>query len=190
MESGGSNSFESGSMTDDLEEKPTTYHLFICTGLGALAGLVAGYSNTLYGGLISPIHSTSPNIYIFILALIVAPISEESIKPLGLYLLKEEEGVPLKLENWILLGLLAGTGFWLLENALYTINVAVRYGDMAGLTLLGVRSLFPVHMLTTSIVGLGIGLWEKSRKIIKFLKFLVLAIVIHCSFNFVMIMVG
>ncbi|KXA89919.1 hypothetical protein AKJ57_04710 [candidate division MSBL1 archaeon SCGC-AAA259A05] len=177
-------------MNDDSEGKPAKYHLLICSGLGALAGLVAGYSNMLYGGLISPIHSTSPDVYIFILASIVAPISEESIKPLGLYLLKEEEGVSLNLENWILLGLLAGFGFWLLENGLYTIGVAAKYGSTAGLTLLGIRSLFPVHMFTTSIVGFGIGLWEKSRNIIKFLKFLVLAIVIHGSFNLVMIMVS
>lgn len=177
--------------TMDSLSRPTREYLSICIGLGAIAGLIAGYSNSIYGGLISPIHDTNKDLYIIILVSVVAPIGEESIKPLGLYLLKSEERISLNLQGWVILGAFAGMGFGLIENGFYALSV-MSYGGSAIVTLMALRFLLslPIHMLNTSIAAFGFGLWDVSGEGRHFFKFLILAVLIHGFYNYAMVTVG
>ncbi len=172
-------------------EKLTLAHALICLGLGAISGFIAGYANVAYGGFAAPFYFINPTLFILVLVSVVAPFVEESIKPLGLYLLKEEERVSFAIKDWALLGTLAGLGFGLLENSLYALE-ASAYGATVAATLLGLRTLLciPLHMVATAITGFGLGLWARTGNAKYFLKFLVVAILIHGLYNFTVTVAG
>jgi len=169
-----------------MTEERKLSHLLICLGLGALSGFIAGLANFYYMGYAIILFFLNPSTFVVAVVSIVAPFVEEQIKPLGLYLLKEEEKISLKVKDWTLLGLFAGFGFGLLENGLYAFQV-LSHGVTVGLMLFGLRTLIslPVHMIATSITGFGIGLWARTERVSYFLKFLVLAMFIHGLYNFI-----
>lgn len=173
------------------QERLRLAHVLTCLGLGAISGFIAGYANITYGGFAVPFYFVSPTLFIIILVSVVAPLVEEPIKPLGLYFLKEEERVSLRIKDWALLGAFAGLGFGLLENSLYAIE-ASTYGAAVTTTLFGLRTLLciPMHMVATTITGFGLGLWARTGNARYFLKFLILAILVHGLYNFTVTMVG
>lgn len=174
-----------------LTEKLRLSHILIGLGLGALSGFIAGLANIFYIGYAIALYFLHPSIFVIFIVSVIAPFVEEQIKPLGLYFLKEEEGVSLSVGDWTLLGSFAGLGFGLLENGLYAYQVS-NYGSGVSLALLGLRTLvsLPVHMIATTVTGFGIGLWARTRKVSYFLRFLVAAMLIHGFYNFMAMMVG
>lgn len=172
-------------------EKLKLSHILTCLGLGAISGFIAGWANVTYGGLAVPLYFIRPSLFTIVVVSVMAPMVEEPIKPLGLYFLKEEEKVVLRFRDWVLLGTFAGLGFGLLENGLYAFQ-ASTYGATVTAALLGLRTLLslPMHMIATTITGFGVGLWARTGNASYFLKFLVVAIFIHGSYNFAVTMVG
>jgi len=120
-----------------------------------------------------------------ILAVVVlAPVVEETVKPLGLYLARYELRNNLRLIDWALLGLMAGLGFKILEDLLYIfVYFNAEYGTEGMLAGALMRTHFPTHLLATSITGFGIGIWHQSRRVWPFVLSLLIAITIHAVFN-------
>ena len=174
-----------------VTEKLRPSHLLIGLGLGALSGFIAGIAEIFYTGYAIALYFLHPSIFVIFIVSFIAPFVEEQIKPLGLYFLKEEEGVSLSVGDWTILGSFAGLGFGLLENGLYAYQVS-NYGYDLSLALLGLRTLvsLPVHMIATSVTGFGIGLWARTEKVSYFIRFLVVAMLIHGLYNLVATMAG
>jgi len=174
-----------------VTEKLRLSHILIGLGLGALSGFIAGLVEIFYMGYAIALYFLHPSIFVVFVASFIAPFVEEQIKPLGLYFLKEEEGVSLSAGDWTILGNFAGLGFGLLENGLYAYQVS-NYGYDVSLALAGLRTLvsLPVHMIATSVTGFGIGLWARTGKVSYFIRFLVVAMLIHGFYNFAATMVG
>lgn len=124
------------------------------------------------------------NMLTVILAVIIAPIAEEALKPLGVYIIHREERRSLTLKDWAILGLLAGLGFKLLEDALYVfLYFNLEYGADGMVAGALIRVHFPVHLLASLVAGFGIGLWHQTRRIRYFALMLTIAIAIHAVFN-------
>lgn len=178
-------------MMNERKKMPQLSHMLICLGFGALAGFIAGWANTSYAGLVTPLYFIRPNLFTIFVVSVIAPIVEEPLKPLGLYFLREEEKVSLRLRDWVILGTFAGLGFGLLENISYALEVS-SYGVSVAFALFGLRTFasLPVHAIATTISGFGIGLWAKTGKTGYFFKFLVVSVLIHGLYNFTVTMMG
>lgn len=166
----------------DFLKKP---HYLIALGIGAISGLIAAFGETLYLGIAAATLIISRSLFTLALATAVAPLVEESTKPLGLLLLKEEEGLKFDLPSWAILGSLAGIGFGFAENVVYFLS-ALPFGLDVSFSLLLMRGLLtvPLHGIATTITGFGIGLWQKSQNARLLLLTLFIAMIIHGSFNF------
>ena len=172
----------------NVKKLPLSY-LAIAFGLGAVSGLIAiwgemGLMLNNFG--INFLEATAITVFS---AVIVAPLVEELAKPLGIYLIQGDEEPDLTLQNWVVLGATGGLGFAVLENILYASNV-LSFGSDVALSLLLLRFLLPLHMVASSITGLGFGLWVKTRKGIYFVICIFIAMLIHALFNFAAIFVG
>ena len=159
-------------------------HYLIAAGIGAISGLLAAFGETLYIGVAAATLIVSGSLLTFALVVAIAPLVEESTKPLGLLLLKEDERLRFDLPNWALLGSLAGVGFGFAENAVYFF-AALPYGLGVSFSLLFMRGLLtvPLHAITTTITGFGIGIWQRSQNARLLLVCLVVAMIIHGSMN-------
>ncbi len=164
--------------------RPKRAHYVISLGLGAIAGLVAAFGETLYLPLAFPVLIFSKSLLPIVVAVAIAPLVEESAKPFGLLLLKEEEKLVFDLPSWTVLGSLAGIGFGLAENVVYSISV-FKFGVDVSLALFLMRGLLtaPLHGITTTMTGFGIGLWQKSGNPRLLAIPLFFAMVVHGSFN-------
>ncbi len=159
-------------------------HYLIVFGIGAIGGFIAAFGESLYVGLAAPTILINVSLFELALAVAIAPLVEESTKPLGLLLLKEEEKLRFNLPTWALLGSLAGIGFGFAENVFYFLGV-LGSGWSVALSLLLMRGLLtaPLHGMTTTLTGFGIGLWQKAGDPRRLVALLVVAMVIHGSFN-------
>ena len=163
---------------------PKRAHYLICLGLGATVGFVAAFGETFYGSLAFPVLILSQTLFSIVVAVAVAPLVEEPSKSLGLLLLKEEEKLTFEIADWTILGALSGIGFGFMENVVYAFGV-LGYGVNVSLTLFLMRGLLtaPLHGITATLTGLGVGLWQKSGNARLLLIPLIAAMVIHGSFN-------
>lgn len=161
-----------------------TPHYLIALGIGAIAGFIAAFAEAFYIGIAAVTLIFNGSVLALALATVIAPIVEESVKPLGLLLLKEDQGLKFDLKSWAILGSLAGIGFGFTENVVYFLS-ALPYGWGVAFSLLLMRGLLtaPLHGISTTITGFGIGLWQKSQNPRLLLICLVAAMVIHGSFN-------
>jgi RsiW-degrading membrane proteinase PrsW (M82 family) len=125
----------------------------------------------------------------FALVVLVAPIVEECVKPLGVLLIQKEERPALTMNDWAMLGLFAGLGFALLEDFLYAAG-ALTAGADAALALLGLRLLLPLHLIASTLTGVGIGMYQRTGRPLNFAVMLVPAICLHALFNFAAVVVG
>ncbi len=120
----------------------------------------------------------------FILSCILAPITEEMLKPMGLIYCKGI-ALMLKARDWLVMGSLAGLGFGVLENSIYSLQAIARGGERAALAVIIYRTFtsLPMHMITSSIAGMGMGLIlsKKFRFIAPLLYFM--AVIIHAAYN-------
>src|SRR5713226_2355558 len=83
--------------------RPQKAHYLIALGMGVLAGLVAAFGEALYSPLTFPLLFFGRSLVPLVLAVAIAPLVEETAKPLGLFLLKEEERLSFDLPGWTLL---------------------------------------------------------------------------------------
>ncbi len=159
-------------------------HYLIALGIGAIAGLIAAFAEAFYIGIAAATLIFNGSVLALALATVIAPIVEESVKPLGLLLLKEDQGLKFDLQSWVILGSLAGIGFGLAENVVYFVS-ALPFGLDVSLSLLLMRTLLtvPLHSINTTLTGFGIGLWQRSKNARLLLAFLFTAMIIHGSFN-------
>src|SRR5439155_1738295 len=81
-------------------------------------------------------------------------------------------------------GSLSGIGFGFMENVVYALAV-LGHGVNVSLTLFLMRGLLtaPLHGITATLTGFGIGLWQKSENARLLVIPLIAAMVIHGSFN-------
>ena len=163
---------------------PKRAHYVICLGLGATVGFVAAFGETFYAPLAFPVLIFSQALFSIVVAVAVAPLVEEPAKSLGLLLLKEEEKLTFQISDWTILGSLSGIGFGFMENVVYALGV-LPYGVNVSLTLFLMRGLLtaPLHGITATLTGFGIGLWQKSGNARLLVIPLIVAMVIHGSFN-------
>ena len=164
--------------------RPKRAHYLISFGIGAITGTVAAFGETFYLPLAIPVLFFDKSLFPVIVATAIAPLVEEPAKPLGLLLLKEEERLNFDLPSWTVLGSLAGIGFGFAENIIYSLAV-LKFGVDVSLVLLFMRGLLttPLHGITTTVTGFGIGLWQKSGNARLLVIPLVIAMAIHGTFN-------
>lgn len=164
--------------------RPKRAHYLICLGMGATVGFVAAFGETFYGSLAFPVLMFGQALFSIVVAVAVAPLVEEPAKSLGLLLLKEEEKLKFQIADWTILGSLSGIGFGFMENVVYAVSV-LGYGVNVSLSLFLMRGLLtaPLHGITATLTGFGIGLWQKSGNARLLVIPLIAAMVIHGSFN-------
>ena len=144
----------------DTKKLPLSY-LAIAFGLGAVSGFIAilGELGLMWNNF--GIIFLEPTAITVFSAVIVAPLVEELAKPLGIYIIQGDEEPDLTLQNWVILGAMGGLGFAVLENILYASSV-LSFGTDVALSLTLLRFLLPLHMVASSITGLGFGL-DRTR---------------------------
>jgi RsiW-degrading membrane proteinase PrsW (M82 family) len=164
--------------------RPRRAHYLICLGMGATVGFVAAFGESFYAPLAFPVLIFSQALFSIVVAVAVAPLVEEPAKSLGLLLLKEEEKLTFEIADWTILGSLSGIGFGFMENVVYALAVQ-GYGVNVSLTLFLLRGLLtaPLHGITATLTGFGVGLWQKSGNARMLVIPLVVAMIIHGSFN-------
>jgi RsiW-degrading membrane proteinase PrsW (M82 family) len=152
--------------------------------MGATVGFVAAFGEIFYEPLAYPVLIFSQTLFPIVVAVAVAPLVEEPAKSLGLLLLKEEEKLTFEIADWTVLGSLSGIGFGFMENVVYSLAVQ-GYGVNVSLTLFLLRGLLtaPLHSMTATLTGFGVGLWQKSGNARMLIIPLVVAMIIHGSFN-------
>ena len=179
---------------DRYEPEPVKYLAF-CFAWGA--GVATGLSllvNTLSSSLFKHWHLPA-----FLVAVVVAPIIEESTKAAGPFLLfrvqrRQFSGL---IDGIVYCGLSA-TGFAMVENILYLGGYGFARGAERGGVLVGAASVVGIfvvrivmfgfaHPLFTSMTGIGLGVAARSpRRRTRWLApvgGLLLAMVLHASWN-------
>ena len=117
-------------------------------------------------------------------AVIIAPIVEESVKPFGLYLAHLDLKPVLTLKQWAILGFLAGLAFSLFEDLLYVLVYAGPSLGADGMLATAVLRIHtPVHMLCTTMTGFGIGMWHQTKRWEPFIATLAMAVLVHAFWN-------
>jgi RsiW-degrading membrane proteinase PrsW (M82 family) len=149
-------------------------------GLASVGELALGLDFSFQAGDIGPAT--------FILVTLVAPLVEECVKPIGVYLINKEDSPDLRVRDWATLGLFAGLGFALLEDVLYAVNMLPN-GTESALALMAIRLLLPLHLLASMLVGVGVGMYRRSGRPADFAVMLVPAVCLHALFNFVAVTV-
>ncbi|MCQ5375468.1 MAG: PrsW family intramembrane metalloprotease [Methanomassiliicoccales archaeon] len=131
------------------------------------------------------VNGPNPEIYLFILAVIIAPVVEEFVKASGVFLVYRRLA---ELEDGMIYGAASGLGFAAAENVIY-------FGDalLAGFEVFLVTAILRtltstvLHASSTAISGYGIGKAKLFRQIgrrSRWLQYVILAVVVHGLFNF------
>ena len=124
-----------------------------------------------------------PRIELIVLALIIAPITEEFAKGVGVFLARPMIDEP---EDGIVYGAASGLGFAASENLLYGLAALAASGSVAvSLLVIGVRSISSalLHASASATFGYGIArnrLWPQQVKV---LPYYLLAVGMHAGFN-------
>lgn len=115
---------------------------------------------------------------------LIAPVVEEVVKPLGLYLAHFDLKPSLTLKQWAILGFLAGLAFALFEDFLYVFIYAGPGMGVDGMLAIAITRIHvPVHMLCTTITGFGVGMWHQTKRGEPLIAALAFAIMIHAFWN-------
>ena len=169
------------------------WHAFFTFSLGALLGLAAALANTIYLGLgvaLTPFPLAKKGLSVLTAAAVVlAPFVEEPTKVFSLVFLKEEEGLEAGLSEWAWLGLASGLGFGLLETVFYVARASACSTSFA-LSVAAVRLLVavPLHSLTTTVAGWGVGLWSLRGEAKSVTLCLAAAMCLHSVHNLIVVM--
>ena len=151
---------------------------------GAFISIVAGILTVIELSILNLILPINEFEKTFILSCILAPITEEILKPLGLLYCRNIAEI-FGAKDWMVMGALSGLGFAVLENAIYSLH-SITGGRRIGYVIIIYRTFttLPMHMFTSSIVGLGLGLIlsKKFRFLSPILYFI--AIILHSLYNY------
>lgn len=124
----------------------------------------------------------SPSLQTLILALLIAPFTEEFAKGIGVYLarpfIKESE-------DGFVYGAAAGFGFAASENLVYGLAALIAGGLGLSLLVIGVRSVSSalLHASTTATFGYGIAMQRLSSTPFRAWPYYLLAVAIHSAYN-------
>jgi len=161
--------------------------IFFCFLWGATIAIIS--SLILEIGLGIPIALTSSNytIYMFIMAVIIAPFAEELTKPIALRfkIVKKELVEP---EDGLIYGAIAGLGFAATENLFYGWDAIATQGFLFFIILISIRSLVGclLHASATAWTGYGYGkVIMKHSRLFRVIPYFFLAILIHGFYNFI-----
>ncbi len=117
-----------------------------------------------------------------VLTCVIAPFVEEGAKALGVYFARHRI---FELEDGLVYGAAAGLGFAATENLFYESGTLAKYGLLAYVLIVLVRSVSSalLHGSATAVSGYGIA--RKTMYGRKALPFFLLAVLMHSSFNFI-----
>lgn len=170
---------------------------FLSFFLGIISGNLAGMVNlSFFTFLLVPFigfkeHSYLPGISLKLLAIIVAPIFEELAKLVPVFfILSQERGYLVNINQWLALSIVAALGFSIFENITYFIVFTSLYKIDTCLLLMILRYMLatPMHLSSTLVTSYGVGMWYLYNAKI-FLIFIPMGIGVHSLYNFVISMV-
>lgn len=146
-------------------------------------------NETLLNKFLWSLFQPSPGISLFIIAVLLAPVVEESVKAGGVFLSYKRI---IEFEDGLVYGAAIGLGFAATENIVY-FSDALQTGFNVFLVTAIMRTLTStiLHASSTAVSGYGICKWKLFRQIGQhsgWLKYLVVGIILHGSFNFFAIM--
>ncbi len=127
----------------------------------------------------------SPELELFLLAVVIAPIVEETMKALGVFAFRKKLT---EVENGMIYGAAVGLGFAVSENVIY-------FGDalLTGLEVFLVTAILRtltstvLHASATAVSGYGIGrhlLLRQQGGRSHWVQYLLIAMAMHAAFNF------
>jgi len=120
------------------------------------------------------------------LAVVIAPLVEESAKILGVIPLSG--GSSWEADDGLVFGATAGLGFAATENLIYEVN-ALAVGGFVAWVLIAILRIVTstlLHASATAMSGWGLTKWRAKRGVnglLTFLVFLAIAMVMHGTFN-------
>jgi hypothetical protein len=80
--------------------RPGRAHCIIALGVGALGGFIAAFGEALYLGVAAASLFVSASLFALAVSVAIAPLVEESTRPLGLFLLKEDQKLRFEPPTW------------------------------------------------------------------------------------------
>ncbi len=124
---------------------------------------------------------TQLNLGLFVLLVIVAPVTEEFAKGLGVFRVRKDIN---EVEDGVVYGAAAGLGFAATENVIFGAVAFAAAGLEASLVLIGVRSFSSalLHASATATFGYGVAVSTlvPGKRL---LPFYLLAVLMHGTFN-------
>ncbi|MEK6851368.1 MAG: PrsW family intramembrane metalloprotease [Candidatus Thermoplasmatota archaeon] len=126
-----------------------------------------------------------PNLEIILLALVIAPFTEELAKGLGVYLARPMIDEP---EDGLIYGAASGLGFAASENLVYGLLALTQFGSLeVSLLVIGVRSISSafLHASSTAAFGYGIALRRLWPQNFRALPYYLLAVALHSVYNLI-----
>jgi RsiW-degrading membrane proteinase PrsW (M82 family) len=127
-------------------------------------------------------YGENPTLNLLILAVVIAPFTEEFAKGIGVYTARNEITEE---EDGLVYGAACGLGFAATENLMYGLVAYLVGGWISFFTLIVLRSIASalLHASATAVTGYGIGksltIWEKAS----ILPYYLGAVGMHASFN-------
>ncbi|GEM_PF-6066752 len=168
---------------------------FLSFFFGVIFGNLAGIFNSFFfTSLLIPFISFNEHFYslniiltLKVLAIIIAPILEELTKLIPMFfLISQERGYVININQWIILSILAALGFSTFENIIYFITFISLYKLDTCLLLIVSRYMLatPMHLSSTLVTSYGVGMWY-LYDIRSFLTFIPIGVGIHSLHNLI-----
>lgn len=161
------------------------FSIFLCFLWGATIAVIAALILEIVLEMPLQYSFSSGDIRPFLLAVVIAPVVEEFIKPLALRLRSVKNQLS-ELEDGLIYGAVAGLGFSATENLLYGYSF-LSEGFIIFLALMAMRSFGGclLHASATALTGYGFGkTMMKQSSFLGVLPYFLLAIFLHGSYNF------
>lgn len=125
-----------------------------------------------------------PNLELILLALVIAPFTEEAAKGLGVYLARPMIDEP---EDGLIYGAASGLGFAASENLVYGLVALTEFGLEVSLVVIAVRSISSafLHLSSTAAFGYGIAVRKLWPDRFRALPYYLLAVALHSVYNLI-----
>lgn len=155
---------------------------------GAVVGVILSY---VFETLIVQMYTqfeNPPLLEAIVPTLVIAPIVEEGVKPIGVYILRNMKSFIHPIDGAIY-GAASGFGFAATENLIYESRALLRYGFSAWLLTVAFRAVSStlIHASATGLTGYGIGKWKFGASAIIIPFFYIIAVLLHGAFNYISI---
>jgi RsiW-degrading membrane proteinase PrsW (M82 family) len=155
---------------------------------GAVVGIIVSY---VFESLIAQVYMqfvAPPLLEAIVPTLVIAPIVEEGVKPIGVYILRNMKSFVHPIDGAIY-GVASGLGFAATENLIYESQALLKYGFAAGLLTVAFRAVTStfIHASATGLTGYGIGEWKFGASAMHVAFFFIIAVLLHSIFNYVSI---